>query len=63
MSIVLEKFGKFPFEHFAWGQALLYYNPRSLETHLGKGMGSPTHYACYRKEMLGWIREKMATQE
>jgi len=26
-------------------------------------MGSPAHYACYRKEMLGWIREKMATQE
>jgi len=25
-SIVLAKFGKFPFEHFAWGQALLYYN-------------------------------------
>jgi hypothetical protein len=25
-SIVLAKFGKFPFEHFAWGQALMYYN-------------------------------------
>ncbi len=25
-SIVLAKFGKFPFEHFAWGLALLYYN-------------------------------------
>jgi hypothetical protein len=25
-SIVLAKFGKFPFEHFAWGQVLLYYN-------------------------------------
>ncbi len=25
-SIVLAKFGKFSFEHFAWGQALLYYN-------------------------------------
>ncbi len=25
-SFVLAKFGKFPFEHFAWGQALLYYN-------------------------------------
>jgi hypothetical protein len=23
---MLAKFGKFPFEHFAWGQALLYYN-------------------------------------
>jgi hypothetical protein len=26
-------------------------------------MGSPTHYACCGKEMLGWIRERMATQE
>jgi hypothetical protein len=26
-------------------------------------MGSPVHYACYGKEMLGWIHEKMATQE
>jgi hypothetical protein len=25
-SIVLGEFGKFPLEHFAWGQALLYYN-------------------------------------
>ncbi len=25
-SIVLVEFGKFPFEHFAWGQTLLYYN-------------------------------------
>jgi hypothetical protein len=24
--IVLTEFSKFPFEHFAWGQALLYYN-------------------------------------
>jgi hypothetical protein len=23
---MLTKFGKFPFEHFAWGQTLLYYN-------------------------------------
>ncbi len=26
MPIVLVEFGKFPFEHFAWGQTLLYYN-------------------------------------
>jgi hypothetical protein len=26
-------------------------------------MGSPTHYACCEKEMLGWICEKMAIQE
>jgi hypothetical protein len=25
-SIVLAEFGKFTFEHFAWGQALLHYN-------------------------------------
>jgi hypothetical protein len=25
-SIVLAEFDKFPFEHFAWGQTLLYYN-------------------------------------
>jgi len=25
-------------------------------------MGSPICYACCGKEMLGWIREKMATQ-
>jgi hypothetical protein len=23
---MLVEFGKFPFEHFAWGQVLLYYN-------------------------------------
>jgi hypothetical protein len=26
-------------------------------------MGSPTHYVCCGKEMLGWIRETMAIQE
>jgi hypothetical protein len=26
-------------------------------------MGSPARYACYKKEMLGWIRGKMATPE
>ncbi len=30
--IVLAEFGKFPFEHFAWGQALLYYNRVSTIT-------------------------------
>jgi hypothetical protein len=29
---VLAEFGKFPFEHFAWGQALLYYNRVSTTT-------------------------------
>jgi hypothetical protein len=32
MSIMLAEFGKFPFEHFAWGQALLYYNRVSTAT-------------------------------
>jgi hypothetical protein len=31
-SIVLVEFGKFPFEHFAWGQVLLYYNRMSTIT-------------------------------
>jgi hypothetical protein len=31
-SIVLVEFGKFPFEHFAWGQELLYYNRVSTIT-------------------------------
>jgi hypothetical protein len=56
MSIMLAKFGKFPFEHFARGQTLLYYNRVSTvpKDHiLGKGIGSLTCYACYEKEMLG----------
>jgi hypothetical protein len=32
MSIVLARLGKFPFEHFAWGQTLLYYNRVSIAT-------------------------------
>jgi hypothetical protein len=32
MSIVLAKFGKFPFKHFTWGQVLLYYNRVSTVT-------------------------------
>ncbi len=31
-SIVLAKFGKFPFEHFPWGQVLLYHNRVSTVT-------------------------------
>jgi len=27
---VLVEFGKYPFEHFAWGQALFYYNRMSM---------------------------------
>jgi hypothetical protein len=32
MSIMLAEFCKFPFEHFAWGQVLLYYNRVSTVT-------------------------------
>jgi hypothetical protein len=32
MSIVLAKFGKFLFEHFAWAQTMLYYNHVSTNT-------------------------------
>jgi hypothetical protein len=31
-SIMLVEFGKFPFEHFAWGQAMFYYNCVSMVT-------------------------------
>jgi hypothetical protein len=31
-SIMLAEFGKFPFQHFTWGQALLYYNRVSTVT-------------------------------
>jgi hypothetical protein len=31
-SIMWAKFGKFPFEHFAWGQAMLYYNHVNMVT-------------------------------
>jgi hypothetical protein len=65
-SIVLAEFGEFPFEHFAWGQALLYYNRVSMVTKdciLEKALGSPTRYAWCGKDMLGWIREKMTILE
>ncbi len=29
---MLDKFGKFPFQHFAWGQVLLYYNSVNMVT-------------------------------
>jgi hypothetical protein len=31
-SIMLTEFGKFPFDHFAWGQLLLYYNRVNMLT-------------------------------
>jgi hypothetical protein len=63
-SIVLEKFAKFPFEHFAWGQTLLYYNCVSMVTKdhiLGKAWetqlvmlatGKKCWSACVKKWLL-----------
>ncbi len=65
-SIVLAKFGKFPFEHFAWGQTLMYYNRVSTVTKdriLGKTWEAQLAMLLARKKCLGWIREKMATLE
>jgi hypothetical protein len=59
---VLAEFDKFPFEHFAWGQTLLYYNCVSIVTKyriLGKaweesapggGKFSPHNVECKKGE-------------
>ncbi len=65
MSIVLAEFGKYPFEHFAWGQALLYYNRMSTVTKdriLGKAWEAQLAMLAAGKKMLGWIREKIVIQ-
>ncbi len=65
MSIMLAKFGKFPFQHFAWGQLLLYYNHVNMfiKDHiLGKAWEAQLAMHVMGKKMLGWICEKMATQ-
>jgi len=64
-SIVLAEFSKFPFEHFAWGQLLLYYNCVSIfinDCILRKAWEAQFVMLVVRK-MLGWICEKMAIQE
>jgi hypothetical protein len=64
--IVLVEFGKFPFEHFAWGQVLLYYNRVSMDTKdriLGNAWEAQLAMLVVGKKMLGWIREKMAIQK
>jgi hypothetical protein len=56
MSIVLAKFGKFPFEHFAWGQALLNYNHVSTVTKdriLGKAWEAQLAMLAVRKKC--WV--------
>jgi hypothetical protein len=54
---VLAKFGKFPFEHFSWGQALLYYNRVSMVTKdriLGKAWEA--HLAMLDAKNKCWVR-------
>jgi len=56
MSTVLAEFGKFPFEHFAWGQALLYYNRVSIVTKdriLGKAWEAQLAMLLARKKC--WV--------
>ncbi len=62
-SIVLTEFGKFPFEHFAWGQMLLYYSRVSLITKdriLGKAWeAQPTmldaRKKCWAASVKKWL--------
>ncbi len=65
-SIVLAEFGKFPIEHFAWGQALLYYNYVSMvsKNHI-LGKAWETQLAMLDGGKKCWARsmKKMATLE
>jgi hypothetical protein len=62
-SIVLTKFDKFPFEHFAWGQAMLYYNRVSMVTKkriLGKAWEAQftmlvMRKKCWARSMEKWL--------
>ncbi len=62
-SIVLAEFGKFPFEHFAWGQTLLYYNHVSMVTKdriLGKAWEAQlvmlvAGKKCWARSMKKWL--------
>jgi hypothetical protein len=59
--IVLAKFGKFPFEHYAWGQVLLYYNCVSMVTKyyiLGKAWEAQfTMLATGKKCWVGFVKK------
>jgi len=63
ISIMLAKFGKFYFEHFAWGQLLLYYNHVSMLTKdhiLGKAwevelVMLTTGKKCWAKSVKQWL--------
>ncbi len=61
-SIMLVEFNNFFFEHFTWGQALLYYN-RVSTVIKDRILGKAWKKCCCKKEMLGSIREKMVTLE
>jgi len=62
-SIMLVKFGKFPFEHFAWGQALLYYNRMNTVTKdciLGKAWETQlamliARKKCWAGSVIKWL--------
>jgi hypothetical protein len=62
-SIMLAEFGKFPFEHFAWGQMLLYYNRVSTiikDCILGKAWEAQlimfaTGKKCWVKSVKKWL--------
>jgi hypothetical protein len=67
---VLAKFGKFPFEHFAWGQALLYYNCVSTVTKdriLGKAWEAQltmlvTGKKCWVGSVKKWLLKNQAQE-
>jgi len=55
-STMLAEFGKFPFEHFVWGQALMYYNRVSTVTKdriLGKAWEAQLAMLITRKKC--WV--------
>jgi hypothetical protein len=60
---VLAKFGKFPFEHFAWGQTLLYYNRVStiIKDHILRKAWETqlamltTRKKCWAKSVKKWL--------
>jgi hypothetical protein len=62
-SIMLAEFDKFPFEHFAWGQALMYYNRVSTMTKdciLGKAWEAQlsmliTGNKCWAGSVKKWL--------
>ncbi len=64
-SIVLVEFGKYLFEHFAWGQTLLYYNRMSMVTKyhiLRKAWEAQLAMLATGKKCWVGFMKKMATQ-